>query len=145
MAIDFNANDFVPWRPIRGNHRKELKMSRTTEVGKFIKVLRVRNNERVADMALKIGVSPSYLSSVENTQRKLNNQTIRELIRVYNLPESEQIKLLDARVRSEHNVNLTLLGASNIKTDMVCELSRKFNTLSDNACKKILQILKEDK
>jgi transcriptional regulator with XRE-family HTH domain len=61
----------------------------------FLKALRHENNkERLSDMAKKLEVSASFLSTVENGKRLMNDKLFSKLVKLYGLNKT-QIKELD--------------------------------------------------
>jgi transcriptional regulator with XRE-family HTH domain len=64
-----------------------------TEFGKFTRKLRVDNDELLKYMADKLGVSSSYLSSVETGKRKTPVEWVDKISQLYNLDEHMKSKL----------------------------------------------------
>ena len=64
-----------------------------TEIGKFLRILRVKNGETAKRMASILGVSTSYLSAVELGKRSFPNKWAKILSDTYSLSTEEKNKL----------------------------------------------------
>ncbi|WP_312887677.1 helix-turn-helix transcriptional regulator [Paenibacillus sp. 1182] len=60
-----------------------------TDFGKFCRKLRIENNELLKDMALKLEVTPSYLSAVERGKRNLPKEWKDKLLSLYKLSPNQ--------------------------------------------------------
>jgi len=49
-------------------------MKKSTELKKFLKIIRIKNNENMEKMAKKLNISVSYLSMIENGERKVKGE-----------------------------------------------------------------------
>lgn len=56
-----------------------------TELGKFLRDIRIDNGEILYDMSLKLGVSPSTLSAVECGKTKMPIEWYKKICRLYHL------------------------------------------------------------
>ena len=56
-----------------------------TELGKFLRKLRIDNHQNLSEMADILGISSANLSSIENGKRKPNQSMISVIIEKYNL------------------------------------------------------------
>ena len=64
-----------------------------TEFGKFLRKLRVDNGELLKDMAIKLNVTPSFLSMVETGRRNIPKKLEEEIKETYslNLKQKEEL------------------------------------------------------
>ena len=56
-----------------------------TALGKFLRKIRVDNDERLYDMAKRVEVSSAFLSGVENGRKKASSSLIEKIISEYKL------------------------------------------------------------
>jgi len=69
-------------------------------IGKFLRVLRIKNNESAKDMAEKLDISPSYLAAIELGKRSLPEDIEKRVINQYTLSNSEKDEFFD--IVNEH-------------------------------------------
>ena len=86
--------------------KKEEKKS--TNLAKFLKILRVQNDELLGNMADNIGIKPSYLSSIEANRRPLTDELRAKLVESYNLDEEQQQKLDNLVAEANRTVEVNL-------------------------------------
>lgn len=65
-----------------------------TEFGKFLRKLRIDNGELLKDMAIKLSVTPSFLSMVETGKRSAPKKWEEEIEKVYNLSLKQKEELI---------------------------------------------------
>ena len=113
-----------------------------TEVGKFLKKLRVDNNEILFTMAQKLGVTSSFLSAVELGKKKMPYEWNVKIRSVYHLSPSQEEELDAAIAASEKAVIIDLENASHDAKKTAVSFARSFEDLSDeqlDAIKKLMQ------
>ena len=59
-------------------------------LAKFLRRLRLENDEYLKDMASKTGVSISFLSAVENETKKMTDSLIEKIIENYHLTKEQE-------------------------------------------------------
>ncbi len=81
---------------------------KSTNLSKFLRILRIQNDELLGDMANKIGIMPSYLSSIEANRRPLTPALMQKLVNSYNLDEKAQEKLENYIAEAARSVEVDL-------------------------------------
>ena len=119
--------------------KRHLKMS-TVPIGKFLRRLRIDYDERLFDMAKKVGVSSAFLSAVENGHKKASNPLINKISKIYNLTPSQKADLYDDVAISQQNLNLSAF--SHEKQQAIIMFAIKFDKLSENQRNEIKRILR---
>ena len=89
-----------------------------TEIAKFLKKIRIDNEQNLGDMAEKIGLSAAYLSAVENNKRIAPKDMKENIFREYNLSKEQQLELSRLIAESRKKVEIEL---SSIQEDMLPE------------------------
>lgn len=89
-----------------------------TEIAKFLRKLRIDNDQSLGDMADKINLSAAYLSAIENDKRTAPEEMKENLFKVYNL--SEEKKLEFARLVAESRKKVEI-GLKDIQQDILPE------------------------
>ena len=111
-------------------------------LGKFLRKLRIDNNEYLKDMSQKLDVSISYLSAIENGVKKISPDLVETIILVYSL-DVEQIDKLKMYVMEANNsVDLDLSKLDDNKLDLTYRFARNVSYLSESDINLIREILK---
>lgn len=78
-----------------------------TNFGKFLAKLRVDHDERLSDMAKKLKVAASFLSTVENGKKMFPARFIAEICTLYNLDDKKKLELMDVVMSGYHEYQNT--------------------------------------
>ena len=112
-----------------------------TEFGKFIRKLRIEKDEILKNMSDKLGVSPAYLSAVENGKRKIPSNWEVKLIQIYNLSVEEAENLKIAIVKTNDMIEFPINNISSEKEEFLIAFARKFNNMSDEEFTELRKII----
>lgn len=117
----------------------------STIFGKFCRMLRIRNDEVLRDMARKLGVSSSYLSAVENGKRPTPKSWRNKLIQLYDLTNDESKELDDAIYQSHQEIKITLNlnRFSSSDRDTLMAFARRYDSLDEDAKTSLRELLRE--
>lgn len=111
-----------------------------TKFGKILRIIRLKRNEKLKDMAGKLKITPSYLSSVENGKKPITKEFVDRLFSFYNFNDEEKDKIKEAYVKTSHSITIPF----DDKEEELCILFYKnFYNLSKNKKKEILNILRK--
>ncbi len=115
-----------------------------TELGKFLKKLRVDRNEVLKDMAGKLGVTASFLSAVENGKKRMPSDWNGKLCAAYSL-DADRRKLLTAAIAdTEATIDLKLADLPSANRELAVFFARRFSVLDSDQVKAIQKILRKD-
>lgn len=114
-----------------------------TKLGVFLRKLRLDNNEIMKDMAGKLGVSPSFLSAVENGKKKMPDSWLDSIIDLYDLNEKKQNELLIAIEESKKKVEIALDEFSGSKKRLLLSFARELNGMDERDLEIIKNLLKK--
>lgn len=111
----------------------------------FLKQLRLKNNnERLSDMARKVGISSSYLSSIENKKRKMNDKLLKKIVDIYALSKDEADQLTVLRNLAAQEINIPLKDMDEEKKETIVKFLSNIDTLSSDDFQKINYMLNSD-
>ena len=110
-----------------------------TEFGKELRKLRIDNNEKLMDMAERLGKSSAFISSVEVGKKSPPSKLEDAIIALYGLVDTAAERLRVAADRSREL--FTLQPQSLVARDTAGLLARKINTLSDDQLERIRSII----
>lgn len=114
-----------------------------TEIGKFLRILRVSRDESAKKMAERLGVSASYLSAVELGKRAVP-ASWQELIETeYNLSDTNKEKLKKAIEESTPTVKIDLTEVDAKKKELILSMTK--SNLDDETIDKLCEILNSNK
>lgn len=116
-------------------------MGELTQLGKFLRKLRIDRSELLRDMAKKLDVALSFLSAVENGKKNMPSEWIIKLADLYTLSD-EQKKDLDAAVaESEKGIGVKFAGLSADERKLSVAFARKIKSLSASEQTQLERIL----
>jgi transcriptional regulator with XRE-family HTH domain len=114
----------------------------TNDLGKMLRKLRIEKDERLADMADKVGVSIAFLSAIETGRKEPPLDVTDRISAAYKMTTKQRTQLELAVFNSRTSFRLE--PQSPIAQDTVAMLARRLNRLGPDAHKKIQAILKKD-
>ena len=116
----------------------------TTALGKFLRRIRIEKDESQKDMAENLGISSSFLSSLENGKRSGASEVfLQKVIKKYSLTSKQECELIKAAEASKMNIKIDIVNMPTNKQAMVRLLAKKIKYLSDSQIYSINQILEE--
>jgi len=95
-----------------------------TEFGKLLRIIRVNSGDSAKEMAQKLNMSPSYLSTIENGKRNIPPDMEQLLISAYKLSERDKEKLRKAMVASSETVKIDLTDLADKKKHVIFEITK---------------------
>ena len=118
-----------------------MKNVKISELGKFIRKIRIDNEETGIQMAERLGVTSSYISAIELGKRDMSNKLKNEFIKRYNL-NNNQILELDRLISLERKY-LKIETSKMKKEDinLIITLSNKISIMSKEDKEKIKNII----
>ena len=108
-------------------------------IGKALRHLRLERDERLMDMADKLGVTSSFLSAVEMGRKVPPRDLAEKVIRSYGLVGGQANEIRSASSASQNTFRIEAKTA--LARDTAGLLEQKFATLSDTDMDKIKSIL----
>ncbi len=112
-----------------------------TAFGKFLRNLRMDIGELLLQMAEKLGVSPAFLSGVENGKRKIPSNWVNRISETYHLGEAEKAQLQEAFYDTNNSVKIGLEKLQIPRRNLVLSFARKLDSISDDEAEQISRIL----
>lgn len=116
-----------------------------TKIGEFLTGLRLKNNQRLKDMAEILDVSSAFLSAVENGKKNMPEFWINKIRQEYNLTPEEVNTMKDAILESQNTIALNIKSASSVNRELAVSFARRFNEMDEETGQMILNILKNRK
>lgn len=112
-----------------------------TEFGKVLRKIRIDHGEILKQMADRLNVSSSFLSSVENGKKTIPTDWCDKISTFYRLDESQSQLLKDSASASAKTIKVDLTESSAIKKKAALVFARKFSELSDEQAESIIAFM----
>lgn len=103
--------------------------SKLTELGIFLRKLRIDRRELLHDMSTRLAVSMSFLSSVENGKKSMPSEWVVRIPELYNFTEDQKKEFDIAVAESEKGINVKFAGLSDDEKRMSVAFARKISHL----------------
>jgi len=120
---------------------KKVEDTMLTDLGRFLRKIRIDHGEILKDMADKFGVTSSYLSAVENGKRAIPEVWEEIILRNYPLDERQQQELHKAVIESIGTINLNMSKTNYTNKEVAFSFARKVGDLSEDKLLEIKRIL----
>jgi transcriptional regulator with XRE-family HTH domain len=111
----------------------------TTNFGKELRKLRIDQNEKLLNMANRIGKSPAFLSAVERGKKAIPQGLEETVISSYGVASDMARRIRDAADQSRKV--FTLEPKSELARDTAGMMARRMNSLSQDQLEEILKIV----
>ena len=115
-----------------------------TALGKFLRRLRIDNDELLKNMADKLQVASSTLSSIENGRRNPPKGFVEKVKDVYQLGKDQLADFEDAILASRDEVQLRVKEMPEQDRELAVAFARRFENLSDADKERIKEILNDN-
>ena len=115
-----------------------------TEFGEYFRILRIKHKEVLKDASNFLGISCSFISSVECGKKPIPAEWFDKLVNHYGLNEKQQIELKEAIDKSAKTVKLNIEHATPTRKDLAVQFQRSFDELDEETANEIIKILKRN-
>lgn len=112
-----------------------------TAFGKYLRKIRIDNDEILNDMAERLQVTAAYLSAVENGKREIPRDWTQIIVDTYALNDEQCIELKEAEYKSKKSIKIKLEDENERDRDLILSFARRFRDLDDDEAMEIQQIL----
>lgn len=113
-----------------------------TPLGRFLRKLRIDNNELLKTMAEKLDVSSAFLSAVEMGRKKMPAEWENEIGAEYRLDAGQRTELANAIAESSESVRLNMEGMSPESRRVAVAFARKIRDIDEDDLEHIAEFLK---
>lgn len=116
-----------------------------TDLGKYLKKLRIDKDEKMQDMATKLNVSTSFLSSVENGKKKMPSTMMANIISLYTPDEKNKNEFIEAAAASCDKVEIPLDSEDVRRKEVALHFAAGISQLTEEQLKEIYKVLEGKK
>lgn len=115
-----------------------------TELGKFLRKLRIDRGEYLKDMAENLNVTVSFLSAVENGKKRMPSSWNNRICELYKLGKDQMEEFTRAIADSEEKVEMNLKEANEMNRCLAVSFARRFSDFDERKIEKIIRLLEEE-
>lgn len=115
-----------------------------TQLGIFLRKLRLDTGEIMKEMAEKLDVSSSFLSAVENGKKKMPDSWYDAIINLYDLDREKQDELITAIEESQKSVEINLEDLSREKKRLAFSFARELENMNKDEVDKMKNFFNKD-
>jgi transcriptional regulator with XRE-family HTH domain len=112
-----------------------------TELGKYLRKLRIDKMVTLRQMADEIGMSPAYLSSIETGKKNIPEGFIERTVKYFGLKDEAISALRKAADLSLQEISISMKNATQEQRNSAVFFARRLNQLSQDDLDKINKIL----
>lgn len=117
-------------------------MTNKSSLSLFLKKIRLENNdETMTDMARRLNISVSYLSSVENEKRNMTDEMYLNICRLYSLTKEQCDELQYLKNLASKRLNIQLDGLDKNAKQTTVKFLSNVDSLSDDDLERINKII----
>lgn len=115
-----------------------------TQLGIFLRKLRLDSGEIMKEMAKKLDVSSSFLSAVENGKKKMPDSWYDMIVKLYNLDKEKQNELMTSIEESQKSVEINLEDLSREKKRLAFSFARELENMNKEEVNKMKIFFNKD-
>lgn len=112
-----------------------------TRFGKELRKIRIDHGEILKDMAEKLQVTPSFLSSVEVGKKNVPVGWVDKIASMYNLTAKERDFLEELSEEAVTGLKMDLRNSTQPQRQAALVFARDFGTLTDDEANRIIKLL----
>lgn len=113
-----------------------------TEIGKYLKLLRINTGDSLRTMASKLNISAAYLSAIENDKRNVPDGFFDAICGAYQLSDEEKEAVKQAVYGSMDNYRVDLSSISDNKRQVLLSLTK--DELDEEVVNKLCEVIREN-
>ena len=113
----------------------------TTELGKYLKKLRIDTGETLGDMSSNLDVSGAFLSSVETGKRKMPRTMVVKLCEKYDLSGGQKKSFYKAVGETNDRIEIPLAADDEKRNDVAISIAASILDLSQTQLEAISFII----
>lgn len=112
-----------------------------TDLGKFLRKLRIDNDETEAAMAKKIGVSSAFLSAVENGKKDIPDSWVGGICKIYSFNTEQRQEFIHSVANSKVKIKIDLRDVRNENKKLAILFAREFKYLTNEQIEEMSRIM----
>ena len=115
-----------------------------TQLGIFLRKLRLDSGEIMKEMASKLDVSSSFVSAVENGKKKMPDSWHDAIVHLYHLDQAKQDAFISAIEESQKSLEINLEDLSKEKKKLAFSFARELENMNQDEVDKMRLFFKKE-
>lgn len=112
-----------------------------TRLGDLLRSIRMKADISLRKMASDLGISPAFLSAVENGKKKMPDAWLSLIPETYSLSDDEIEEFKDVAYESFDTVAVNIANASATNKKLAIRFARRFEDIDEKTSEELLSIL----
>lgn len=112
-----------------------------TRLGDLLRSIRMKADISLRRMASDLGISPAFLSAVENGKKKMPDSWLSLIPETYSLSADEIEEFKDVAYESFDTVAVNIANASETNKKLAIRFARRFEDIDEKTSEELLSIL----
>lgn len=115
-----------------------------TKFGEQFRILRIQHHEVLSDAAKMLGVTSSFVSSVETGKKNVPDKWLDIICNHYSLSNEQRKELAQAIEDSKTTIKIDMVSATEAQRNVALQFQRSFDGLDEKTASQIMNILKRN-
>jgi len=113
-----------------------------TPFGRFLRKLRIDRGELMKDMAVRLGVTASYLSAVEVGKKQVPDSWVSTICNLYGLSNTSELRRFADLSKPEYKLEIPR-GSDDLRRETALTFARKVGALDHDSLTRLLNVMLE--
>lgn len=117
-----------------------------SKFGLYIREIREKENDSLRQMAIKLGISATFLSAMEVGRKQIPLEYVEKIKGIYDLTEEQVMELEDSIYETNERVPIELAAMNEAQKDVSLMFARRIKTADEELLRKLKEaLLNEEK
>ena len=115
-----------------------------SKFGLYIREIREKENDSLRQMAIKLGISATFLSAMEVGRKQIPLEYIEKIKGIYDLTEEQVMQLEDSIYETNERLPIELALMNDAQKDVSLMFARRIKTADENLLRKLKEALLDE-
>ncbi len=115
-----------------------------SKFGLYIRKIREKENDSLRQMAIKLGISATFLSAMEVGRKQIPLEYVEKIKGIYDLTEEQVMELEDSIYETNERLPIELALMNDAQKDVSLMFARRIKTADENLLRKLKEALLDE-
>lgn len=115
-----------------------------SKFGLYIREIREKENDSLRQMAIKLGISATFLSAMEVGRKQIPLEYVEKIKGIYDLTEEQVMELEDSIYETNERLPIELALMNDAQKDVSLMFARRIKTADENLLRKLKEALLDE-